>query len=321
MLAGSIPKDCQGCHQSEKDFGNSLRTSSLRDYGNQIFQDTQIDFIDYRSINICNFKCRSCYPVFSHGIDNEVKNHPVLLKYWTPNKSKTVSVDSINRDWILENLSGIRRLMFTGGEPTKIPEIKAIIEAIASRDDLDLEIMITTNGSFQDIFWKEIVGKIKRLHWTLSLDAVGSAAEIVRYGTEWEIVDSNARWLAKHANSLDINTVVSDISAPGLPELLAYVRELQDSANDYNGCYHQFHVCRSPEIMAADNWPLDLKTKILRNLRNIKNLRDYQQTFLDNFCDLLKNSQFDEKLWNRSREFHDTLDSIRGQNHRVLFDI
>lgn len=320
-LQGEIPDECQSCRQNEKDFGHSLRTNSIRDYDSRMFTETQIDFIDYRSINICNFRCRSCNPVFSHGIDNEVKNNPVLLKYWNPNGSKTVSVDTVNRDWILENISSIRRLMFTGGEPTRIPEIKSIIETIASHDKLDLEMMITTNGSFEDQFWKEITKKIERLHWTLSLDAVNDAAEIVRYGTNWKVLDSNARWLAQHANSLNISTVITDISTPGLSNLLRYVRELQNSSNGHNGCRHQFHVCRRPELIAADNWPPELKSKILARLESVTDLLDYQQEFLNNFSSMLKNSQFDEALWNRSREFHSTLDSIRDQDHRSLLDI
>jgi sulfatase maturation enzyme AslB (radical SAM superfamily) len=320
-LAGQIPDVCLVCKQSEEDFGESLRTSSLRDYGGKVFTETNIDFIDYRSINICNFKCRSCDPIFSHGIDNETKNNPALLKFWTPNQTKTVSVDSVNRDWISENIRDIRRLMFTGGEPTCIPEIKSLIGEIASQE-LDIDVMITTNGSFEDPFWKEIVQKISRMHWTISIDAVGDLAEIVRQGTNWSIVDANARWLAKHAHSLDINTVVSDISVPGLPDLFRYVRDLQKISNGYNGCYHQLHVCRTPSATAADNWPPDLKPKILDLLRScLLDLTDYQQEFLKNFCAIIEKSNFDDKSWNRSREFHDTLDAIRDQNHRILFDI
>jgi hypothetical protein len=55
LLNGAIPSVCQACVTQEKMYGTSLRTDSIRDYGNQVVSDTNIDFIDFRSINICNF--------------------------------------------------------------------------------------------------------------------------------------------------------------------------------------------------------------------------------------------------------------------------
>lgn len=323
FLNNEIPQECRECQQSEQDFGHSLRTNSVRDYGNEIFTDTKIDFVDYRSVNICNFKCRSCAPVFSHGIDQEVKNNPSLLKFWKPNQTKTVSVDSINRDWLLENLSQIRRLMFTGGEPTRIREIREILETIIERDEKNIEILITTNGSFEDQFWKDLTLRIPRLHWTLSLDAVGPAAEIIRHGTVWSIVEKNARWLSQNAHSLDINTVVSELSVPGLPDLIKFVRDLQRSTTKQNGCLHQFHVCRKPDRLAADNWPDDLRPKILSQISKCldMDLLDYQRDFVQNLISVISQSSFDQNLWDRSRQFHSVLDSVRHEDHMTLLSI
>ena len=105
LLAGSKPAACKDCHEQEQTHGTSLRTDSNRDYNNKVFSDTNLDFIDFRSVNICNFKCRSCTPLFSHGITQEINNYPELKKFFgSPPTSKTVSVTDVNVDWILHNL-------------------------------------------------------------------------------------------------------------------------------------------------------------------------------------------------------------------------
>ena len=82
ILAGNIPADCKTCSESESAYGTSLRTDAMRDYANQRVESTDIDFIDFRSINICNFKCRSCNPIFSHGIAQEVNHEPRLKTFF-----------------------------------------------------------------------------------------------------------------------------------------------------------------------------------------------------------------------------------------------
>jgi len=179
LLAGNKPATCNTCIQSEQQYGTSLRTDSNRDYNNQIFDQHKIDFIDFRSINICNFKCRSCSPQFSHGITQEINKYPELQKFFgRPPASKTVSVTDINVDWIMRNLGSLKRIMFTGGEPTVIPGVKDLIKLI-KKDYKDIAVLITSNASFQDDFWFEITEQLPNLHWTVSIDAVGPAAEVV----------------------------------------------------------------------------------------------------------------------------------------------
>jgi hypothetical protein len=110
-----MPSVCSGCQQQERTQGRSLRTDSQRDYNYQRFVDTKIDFVDYRASNICNFKCRSCEPAFSHGIAAEARNNTVMANYYPVIDTKTVSIDAANIEWVRDNLVQINRLMITGG--------------------------------------------------------------------------------------------------------------------------------------------------------------------------------------------------------------
>jgi molybdenum cofactor biosynthesis enzyme MoaA len=147
-----------------------LRTQFNQDY-DQPYYDTKIDFVDYRSNNLCNFRCRSCSPVFSHLIAKETQDNPkVLTKFFALPEQKYVSVDTDNYQWIIDNLGQIKRLMFTGGEPTVMPQVKLMLEQAIKKQHQDLSIIITTNGSFEDAFWYDLTRTMPNLHWTISID-------------------------------------------------------------------------------------------------------------------------------------------------------
>jgi hypothetical protein len=321
ILSNQRPASCESCAQQEATFGQSLRTQSNRDYNNEIFTDTKINFVDYRASNICNFKCRSCSPTFSNGIANETNRSLTLQKFFQIEPEKIARVSESNFEYIIENLQHIDRLMFTGGEPTKMPEVKTMLEKVIERDGHRIGILITTNGSFTDSFWYDIVDKIPNLHWTLSLDAVGSAAGVIRHGTHWPTVEKNARWLAKNVASLMINTVVTNISLFQLNPLLQFVSELQQISNGRNGCDHRFHVSSRPYRLAADNLDLDKLQQAVPYLEYClqHSTVESQKSMLSSLIKQMTAAKFDQRLWESCQEYNQCLDDFRAENHLELF--
>ena len=294
-----------------------------------MFTDTKLDFIDFRSVNICNFKCRSCNPVFSHGIIQEINNYPELQKFFgPPPTSKTVSVTDVNIEWIMRNIGSLKRIMFTGGEPTVIPGVRELIKKI-KQDHKDVMVMITSNASFQDDFWFEITEQLPNLHWTVSIDAVGPAAEIVRHGSDWAVIDRNVAWLAQHAQSLDINSVVSNLTVFGIKPLLEFGRRMQQLSVTPSGrhgdlgCRHQFFVCQRPYHLAADNLSpelLPLAADYLRSCLTL-DLDAEQRNMLNGLIAQIACAKFDAKLWASSELYNQTLNQIRHENHFTLYEI
>ena len=307
--------------------GTSLRTDSLADYNNEIFTETDIDFIDYRSFNICNFKCRSCTPQFSHGIANEVKKNLELQPFFPkPTDSKTISVDDTNVQWIKENLYKLNRLMFTGGEPTRIPGVQELIEYIC-KHHRKIQIIIVTNASFSDKFWYDITETLPNMHWTVSIDAVGSPAEIIRHGTKWDLVEKNVKWLAQNANSLDINTVVSNLNLFHLGPLLEFGRRMQrlsitpTGKHGDLGCRHQFTVCQRPFHMSVDNLSEELLKKADQYLKHCVDLDldDEQRNMLEGVQERISSASYDDDLWKTTQRYNNVINTIRNENHEVLF--
>ncbi len=322
FLEGNIPNGCKQCIDDEQLLKTSLRIQNNQDYNNEIFTDTTIEFIDYRSSNLCNFKCRSCNPIFSHNIAKEVNDNPDVLKNFFPITKKYLQVSDENLEWITKNINQIKRLMFTGGEPTVMPNVQSIIQMLIDNDRTDVPVLITTNCSFTDSFWKEIVSYFPNLHWTLSIDAVGPAATIIRHGTDWNIVESNVRWLASNASSVMINTVITNLNIFQLSPLLTFVRDLQkQNKNKNNGLDHRFHVSQRPYYLSADNLTPNLKNKALEYLEHcsVLDLDHSQRETIISLTKMLDNSIFNQSLWDQSCQYNSELDRIRNQDHTQLF--
>lgn len=329
-LAGTIPVECGDCHRDEQAGITSLRQTSLSEYDNKIFDSLEIDFIDYRYSNLCNFKCRSCSQEFSHQIVQEVSQNPSLQQFYgLPFKKKLVSVNDHNIQWIKDHLKQIKRLMFTGGEPTVIPEVRTIIESILSDRSLETSILITSNCSFDDDFWYDLVNHLpNRLHWTASIDSVGKHSEIIRNGTIWPVVQKNIEWLASNAESLNVNTVISNMNLFQLRPLLRFVRNCQLNSifptgkHGSQGLKHQWVVAYDDKISAV-NWPPELRLTAIQYLESCQDLDldDSQREMLVSMQRQIKNHHFNQSHWDLSHQFHTALDTIRNENHNDLFEL
>jgi hypothetical protein len=317
---GRWPTECSACRKSEQLYNTSLRIQSNAAY-DQKYTDTNIDFIDYRSENLCNFRCRSCSPEFSHLIAKEAQDNPKILSGFFPIvKKKYVNVDETNFQWIIDNLTQIQRLMFTGGEPTVMSNVKLMLQKVLEKQHKDLLILITTNGSFRDDFWYDLTEKLPNLHWTISIDAIGPAAGIIRDGSDWSQIEYNARWLAKNSGSFMINSVVSNLSLFQLWPLLNFVKDVKQQSNGRNGCDHRFHIVQGGHL-AAHNLDDQLRTQAIEYLTQCQ--QQYwdtpTQTMLQGLKEQITNSEFNKARWQRSQTYNLELDRLRGQDHTQLF--
>jgi len=327
-LAGVVPKECSVCKQIEQSGMISLRQTACKDYDDVVFDQLDIDFVDYRYSNICNFKCRSCSPQFSHRIQQELSGHESLQKFYNyAITSKVVSVNHKNIVWIRDNIKQIKRMMFTGGEPTVIPEVRSIIQDILEDPTIETKLLITTNCSFTDRFWYDLVDKLpNRLHWTVSLDSTDQHSEIIRHGTVWSAVKKNIEWLSINSESLDINTVISSMNIFQLKPLLRFVRRCQYQSmlptgkHGSEGIRHQFFISTDPKLSAV-NWPPEMRSKVIEYLKSCESLDidSRQHEMLRSLQTQIENHVFNHAHWNFSKEFHETLDFLRNENHDDLF--
>lgn len=321
ILNNEIPQGCRSCIHNEQNNLYGTRLGALNDYSNVIISDTNIDYVDYRSVNICNFKCRSCEPLFSNGIQADLRKSSELNEFYSVIPTTKLSPTTVNdKEWIIEHLPQIKRLMFTGGEPTKIAAVKEIIEKIINQN-LDVNIMITTNCSFTDNFWLEVTKNISNIHWTCSLDAIGQPAEIIRHGTHWPTVKKNIETLFDISPSVNIGTVITNLSLFHLKDLFEYANKLKDNfSNRANGRTQLIEICSWPEYMNPYNWPDDIKPMVMEYLHSIdlNSLQPRQKSTVENFLNRIPEYKFNPVLWDKSERYNKILDKMRSQDHTSL---
>ena len=324
MLNDQTPEGCRYCVQGEQRDGTSTRLGAINDYGNLATHATGIDYVDYRSNNICNFRCRSCDPYYSNGIAQEARRHPELQRFYPIPVNKTAPTQTQDKQWIIDNLGSIKRLMFTGGEPTRIPEVREIIDRVRHSGNQDISIMMTSNASFTDPYWFEITETMPNIHWTLSIDSVGSAAEIIRDGTDWSQVSATVECMFDIAPSVNIGTVVTNLSVTQLDLLFAWANQLKDRySHRSNGRTHFIEICNWPRYLSPYNWPEQRRASIitfLETLCNQSGLQEKQQQVAHTLLSNIKNSVSDPGLWSEFEAYNKTLDNVRNQDYTLLLD-
>ena len=324
MLDGQTPPGCQHCLAGEQRDGTSTRLGAINDYGPTPDHNTKIDYVDYRSNNICNFRCRSCEPFYSNGIAQEARRYPELQTFYAVPSQKTAPTQTSDKQWILDNLHNIKRLMFTGGEPTRIPEVREIIDRIRQSGNQDISIMMTSNASFTDPYWFEITESMSNIHWTLSIDSVGTAAEIIRDGTDWAQVSATVERMFDLAPSVNIGTVVTNLNLTQLDLLFVWANDLKNRyEHRANGRTHFIEICNWPRHLSPYNWPAERRHSVITFLQTLvqqPNLQEKQQQVAETLLSNIQTSQPDPELWAQFESYNKTLDNIRNQDHTLLLE-
>ena len=308
---GIWPVGCKTCKLAEKNNQLSLRQRSLKEY--KVLQVPKIEYIDVRLSNKCNFKCRTCEPKFSSRIAKESKVHNLKEYYgYELDKNYIEHSEQITQD-IIKNLPNIKKLMFTGGEPTYQPQFYKILDIIIEEDFTDIFVCITTNASMITDKLINYVSKIKNVHFTLSIDAVGKLAEYVRHGTVWYIVDSNIKRVLELKTSTTFNTVISAYSLHGLEDFVDYI---SDNEQDQDGA--DMYICKYPKHLHPCVLPINMRTQLTTTVENCiiklsqsSRHEDYSGAIqvLSELKSLL-DIKYDDKIF---KKFTKRLDTIRNE--------
>ena len=181
------PKNCHEC----KDFETQGRGDSMRGNGNSAYADYSAGDItlELRPGNTCNFACQTCWPEASSRVLEFHKKAGLVTQPLDTNK-----LDDF--EFLMPIRDRIKNVVLLGGEPFYD---KSCIKFLAwAKDNLSASITMFTNASHID--WEFIKSYPEKLIVVVSLDAVGKAAEYVRFGTVWDDVYSNYLKLKEFSN-------------------------------------------------------------------------------------------------------------------------
>ena len=321
IQSGQVPQSCQLCIDNELRGLTSTRQDALRDWPEyRSHAPDQVEYLDLRYNNLCNFACRTCEPSYSSIIERELENNISLKKYFNP-------INKLDYSNIVKDLrpyyTSLKRLNLTGGEPLLIKENLIILEELIAAGKTDIDLLITTNVSTVNPKMLELIKQFNNVHWTLSIDGVGATAEYIRFGSRWPIIVKNIKSILELKHSVGINTTVSAYSVLDISTLVNWFKSLKEE-------YPQ----RPFEIMFhAVQWPLHLAPQVtpypdracteleqaIRILKTIENNPAYEVDNLNNLHKILKNSIM--QYTNTFFEFTHQLDQLRQQDFYQTFNL
>jgi sulfatase maturation enzyme AslB (radical SAM superfamily) len=224
---GKIPHDCQSCVKQEQRGVKSVREGILKDFAYTIETvPDQIEYLDLRHSNLCNFSCRICSPTYSTSINREVLSNTKLLAYYSPVEVGLKYDIASSIDSLIPNLS---RLNLTGGEPLIIKENLDILQRLLDQCRNDVHLLITTNASTFNPKILNLIKQFSNVHWTISIDGVDEVAEYARYGTDWPTVHANVHQILQLKHSVSINVTISAYSVLGLAATCNWFNSLRNA--------------------------------------------------------------------------------------------
>lgn len=165
----------------------------LTDNWQTVVDEPKIRYFDIRLSNLCNLKCRMCWPHFSSQI---VKEQKQFAAAGLPTHYKNYDVQEWDTTllWqgIENNLISLEEITFVGGEPTLHEEIYTLLDQLVETGQSnEIRLKYTTNLTNIQPKTLEYMRHFKNTVINGSIDGVGATNDYIRYPSDWETIEKN----------------------------------------------------------------------------------------------------------------------------------
>jgi hypothetical protein len=198
--------------------------SKLKESVEEIISDPRIRYYDIRLGNLCNLKCRMCWPHFSSQI---VKEQTYFAERGLP--THYTKYDVINWDaqklWqsINNDLLSIEEITFVGGEPTLHDEMYELLEELVEKGaSTNIRLKLTTNLTNLQTRFLKLFAEFKTVVINGSIDGVNTTNEYVRYPSDWTIIERNIDLILDTTALLTLTPVVQIYNIFNLEHLVKW---------------------------------------------------------------------------------------------------
>lgn len=239
--------ECKICWQEEKTFYSEWSTkkkdelpskrrkenqkwlhrpkTKLTESFNDVVLNPKIRYFDIRLSNLCNLKCRMCWPHFSSQISKEQKQ---FADAGLPTWYKSYNVEEWNTEKLWHSLESslldIHEITFVGGEPTLHDEMYDLLEKLVSKNlSKNIRLKITTNLTNVQHRFLDVLHEFKNIVINGSIDGVNKTNDYVRHPSDWNTVEKNIIKLLEYPNvSLNLTPVVQIYNMFNLHDLVKW---------------------------------------------------------------------------------------------------
>jgi sulfatase maturation enzyme AslB (radical SAM superfamily) len=211
--------------------------------------------------NLCNMKCRMCFPAYSSQladaykkIDWMSKDEPTLLDW-------TVDDDKWNEFLeLVKNNDQLLFLHFMGGEPLYHKRFYQFINWCIDNDKTDFHLTFVTNGTIykEDLFEK--LKYFKSVQIEISIENMHETNDYVRMGSDYKTIQENILKFVSKGIPIVLRTVPQALSIMHYDTILDFALE--------HKLVFDSNVLDNPQYLKCFVLPKDLKNEIVAKIRS-----------------------------------------------------
>jgi sulfatase maturation enzyme AslB (radical SAM superfamily) len=307
MIAGKPVAGCHNCYLSEKQNRTSKRLKDSIAWLKNNTLDLDVTglprYYDLRHTNLCNLKCRMCFPKLSTSLNAEVIRigapmEPFHKSKGFQNNQMTTLCETISQS------DDIKKIYLAGGEPSIDPDMLDILEKLQHKD---IEWQISTNGQeFNDKFLKSIAS-IKNLQLVFSFDGPELVNNYIRYPADFNKAIDNLRWVYQQFGpKISVNFTRQATNIWYLTDFIDYFDAMPEVENVL------MHDLHTPEWMSYSVIPDDFKQDIIGKIRSHKTSKLFYNIQKKHTIDKLENTPYNNLLHKKFVQYNKILDQHRG---------
>jgi organic radical activating enzyme len=229
ILAGNPAEGCNTCYDLEHG-KQGLEIISDRIFYIREFKKTPLDTyrvnnfdlqtIDVRWTNLCNFACVYCSPRFSSRWADEL-----AIKI----KQPSVQQQEQFRDYIYQNAHNLKHVYLAGGEPLLMKENLELLKEL----NPEVNLRINTNLSKVDTGVFDAVCQFKNVHWVVSAETTEDEFEYIRFGSRWQDFLGNLNTIRKLDHKISFNMIWFLLNYDSIFDCVDYLKGLGFHNNSF----------------------------------------------------------------------------------------
>lgn len=220
---------CQPCYHLERGkSGHNIISDrifymrELKRVPPETYQPEKFDLqtIDVRWTNLCNFSCVYCGPHYSSRWANELGAE---IATPTPEQHEQF------KHYVLKQAPKLKHVYLAGGEPLLMKENLELLDRL----NPEVNLRINTNLSKTDTQVFERICEFKNVHWTVSVESMHKEFEYIRYGGSWQDFQTNLNHIQKLEHRISFNMIWFVLNAFSIFDCIDWLHNNGFHANSF----------------------------------------------------------------------------------------
>ena len=286
-----IESVCEQCINLEKVSGSSTRTNLIKKVEHENVSYEKIHVVDYRPTNICNLKCRMCFPSNSSMIAKE----------------RGITIDNNNVDDIYSvDFENVKIINLVGGEPSIDEHTDKFLQWLITNKNRDLRLSITTNATNTNSRWIDKLKEFKEVIVNVSIDGTEKTYEYIRTNAHWESVRNNID-IYKSLFETKFQITGSMYNMPNIEDWLPWFLD--------SNMWWDLYPVEGHKQLSLAALPDDIREEKIAYLQSLNNEK------LESVINQFANSKFDPVVHKRFVDYTNKLDETRNTNIRTVSSV